>query len=144
MNRSILSSITLAVAALASGYAMAADTSAPLTRAQVQAELAEAVRTGDIFVDGESGLKMNELFPSRYPAKAVVQGKTRAQVQAELAEAVRTGEIFVDGESGLKMNGLFPSVYPAKATIQGKTRDQVNAELTEALRMGMLPIHSSV
>jgi hypothetical protein len=37
------------------------------TREQVKAELAEAQRTGDIIADGESGKKLNELYPSRYP-----------------------------------------------------------------------------
>ena len=143
MNRSSFSAIALAFATLTTGHAIAADTSAPLTRAQVQAELAEAVRSGDIFVGGESTLKMNELFPSRYPAKAVVQGKTRAQVQAELAEAVRTGDIVVSGASSLKMNELFPGRYPAKATVQGKTRAQVQAELAEARNTGKLAIYSA-
>ena len=35
------------------------------TREQVKAELAEAIRTGDIFV-GESSLKQNELYPHFY------------------------------------------------------------------------------
>ena len=50
MNRSYFSAITLAVAALAAGNAMAADASAAKTREQVKAELAEAIRTGDLIV----------------------------------------------------------------------------------------------
>jgi hypothetical protein len=38
------------------------------TREQVQAELIEAQRTGDI-VEPWTQLKLNELFPSEYPAK---------------------------------------------------------------------------
>ncbi|MBS3911403.1 MAG: DUF4148 domain-containing protein [Hydrogenophaga sp.] len=49
---------------------MAADTDAPKTRDQVRAELREAQRTGDIVAGGESGQKLNELSPNRYPAKA--------------------------------------------------------------------------
>ena len=70
---------------------MAADASTPITRGQVKAELAEAVRTGNILADGETGMKMNELFPGNYPAKAAVQGKTRDQVKGEVTEANRTG-----------------------------------------------------
>ena len=55
------------------------------SRAQVQAELAEAIRTGDIIAVGESSLKLNELYPHRYPAVAKLAGKTRDQVKAELA-----------------------------------------------------------
>ena len=77
------------VFAATAGTAMAQ--SAPLTRAQVQAELAEAVRTGDLLADTERGLKLNELYPSNYPAQPSQVGKTRAQVMAETAEARRLG-----------------------------------------------------
>ncbi|WP_284309668.1 DUF4148 domain-containing protein, partial [Hydrogenophaga electricum] len=36
------------------------------TRAEVKAELREALRTGDIVADGDSGMKLNELFPGHY------------------------------------------------------------------------------
>lgn len=91
MKRSYISAVALAVAALSAGQGMAADASTPITRAQVKAELAEAIRTGDISTDHETGRKMNELFPGSYPAKAAAQGKTRDQVKAETAEAIRTG-----------------------------------------------------
>ena len=60
------------------------------------AELAEAQRTGDLIAD-DAGHKLNELYPNRYPAKAVAQGPSRAQVLAELAAAQRngTGNIYV-------------------------------------------------
>ncbi|MBS3996701.1 MAG: DUF4148 domain-containing protein [Hydrogenophaga sp.] len=54
------------------------------TRAQVKAELAQAVRNGDVIADGESGLRYNELFPSRYPQPTLAQGKSRDDVRAEL------------------------------------------------------------
>ena len=111
MNRSYFSAITLAVAALAAGNAMAADASAPKTREQVKAELAEAIRTGDIVVNGETHQKANEVNPGLYPAKPVLQGKTREEVKAELAEAIRTGDIMADGETGLKLNQLYPQRY---------------------------------
>ena len=50
MNRKTLSAIALVAAAFATGHAVAADASAPKTREQVKAELAEAIRTGDIVV----------------------------------------------------------------------------------------------
>ena len=111
MNRTYFSAIALAAAAFTSGHALAADASAPKTREQVKAELAEAIRTGDIVVNGETGQKANEVFPGLYPAKAAVQGKTREQVKAELAEAIRTGNIVADNESGLKLNQLYPQRY---------------------------------
>ncbi len=110
MNRSYLSTIALAVAALTAGQAFAANASSAKTREQVKAELTEAVRTGNIMANGDSGQMLNDGFPDRYPAKPVVQGKTRAQVQAELAEAIRTGDIVGD-ESGKKLNELYPGRY---------------------------------
>jgi hypothetical protein len=99
---------------LASGLIAGTPAFAGLTREQVKAEFAEAVRTGEVMADGESGLKLNELYPNRYPAKPVPSRLTREQVKAEFAEAVRTGEVMADGESGLKLNELYPSRYPTK------------------------------
>jgi hypothetical protein len=64
MNRKTLSIVTLTLAALAGGNAMAADASTALTRDQVSADWAQAQRTGDI-VHGETGAKLNELLPGR-------------------------------------------------------------------------------
>ena len=90
MNRTYASILALTLSAFSAGSAFAGDASAPKTREQVKAELAEAIRTGDISY-GESGQKLNELFPHQYPAKPVVQANTREQVKAELAEAARSG-----------------------------------------------------
>lgn len=139
MKTSYTITLALALSTLASGYASATDLSSKAkTREQVRAELVEAQRTGDIVADGESGKKLNELYPDQYPAKASVPGKTRAQVLAELAEAQRTGDILADGQSGKKLNELYPHQYPAKPATLGKTRAQVQAELNEALRNGDL------
>src|SRR3546814_1552650 len=88
---------------------MAANTDAPVTREQVKAEFAEAIRTGNI-VTGESSAKLNEQFPALYPEQQVQSTVTRAQVQAELAEAIRTGNVTV-GESSAKLNEVFPQQY---------------------------------
>jgi hypothetical protein len=139
MKTSYAATIALVLATLGSTASFAADTAnAPegKTRAQVLAELQEAQRTGDI-VDGRTDKKLNELYPSLYPAKAVVQGPTREQVLAELAEAKRTGDI-VDGRTDKKLNELFPELYPTKAVAQAVTRAQVLAELEEAKRNGDL------
>jgi hypothetical protein len=110
---------------------------AQMTREQVKAELADAIRTGDIF-EGESGLKLNEINPGRYPARPLPAGKTRVQVKAELAEAIRTGDMLAGGESELKLNEIYPDRYPAKTVLAGKTREQVKVELAEAIRTGDL------
>jgi hypothetical protein len=109
---------------------------AQVTREQVRAELAEAMRTGDMLAGGESGLRLNELSPGRYPARQAVSGKTREQVRAELAEAISSGDMLAGDESGLKLNEINPERYPARPMFAGKTREQVKAELAEAIRTG--------
>ena len=119
--------------------AVAAAQAQGLTRAQVRAELAEAIRTGDIIV-GEHGLTAYEQAPHRYPARPPVIGKTREQVRAELAEAVRTGDIIV-GEQGKTLFEQEPHRYPARAVAIGKTREQVRNELALAIRLGDTPVN---
>lgn len=57
---------------------MAAD-NGPVTRAQVIAELAEAVRTGNVMIS-DTGALEKELFPQRYPAQAD-SSRTRARYE---------------------------------------------------------------
>ncbi len=120
-------SIALAVAALLSGHAQAADNTGK-TREQVRAELAQAQRTGDIAASKDmgdefgasGGSKLNELFPAAYPAKVQAAGKTREQVRAELAQAQRTGDIVANKDfgdefgtaNGRKLNEIYPNLYP--------------------------------
>lgn len=111
MKTSYAAIIALSLSTLAASYANAeyaiADyntastaTVPGKTRAQVLAELAEAQRTGDIYANGNSDKKLNELRPDLYPTKAIVQGKTRVQVQAELAQAQRSGEFALNQNHG--------------------------------------------
>jgi hypothetical protein len=111
---------------------------APLTRADVVAQYEEAVRTGDVLAPGDSGMKLNELYPNRYPKAISATPLTRDQVVADLQAAIRSGEVAAPGESGMKMNELFPQRYPAAAgtTVAGKTREEVRAETLEAIRTG--------
>ncbi len=121
---------------LASTFAAgAAHGQTPLTREQVKAEYQDAVRTGDILAPGDSGLKLNEMYPDRYP-KAAATGKTRAQVVAEFEEAVRSGDIIRSGDLGLRENELHPQRYPANPVAAGKTREQVREEYADAVRTG--------
>ncbi|MCC2597796.1 DUF4148 domain-containing protein [Pusillimonas sp. MFBS29] len=136
MTRTHTYAIALIFTYLFAGQTMAASINTPVTREQVKAELAEAIRTGDVS-PGESGLKLNEQFPQRYPTQQVVATKSRQQVVAELAEAVRTGNIS-SGEGGLKLNELFPYNYPPQDRSASKSREQVKAELAEAISTGQL------
>jgi hypothetical protein len=114
----------------------AAQAQSKMTREQVKAELADAIRTGDILAPGDSGLKLNELYPQRYPHPVAGPTVTRAQVKAELAAAIRIGDMLADGDSGLQLNEEFPQRYPAVVATPGKSRAEVRAELAEAIRTG--------
>ena len=59
LSTTVLLPLILAATAATAGTAMAQN--APLTRAEVKAQLAEAVRTGNLLADTERGLKLNEL-----------------------------------------------------------------------------------
>ncbi len=122
----------------------AAQAQPDMTREQVKADLADAIRTGDILAPGDSGLKLNELYPQRYPRPAAGPAMTRAQVRTELAEAIRTGDMLAGGDSGRKLNEEFPQRYPAVVTQAGKTRAEVRAELAEAIRTGDIVADSEV
>jgi hypothetical protein len=137
MQRAYTSMLIAAIVTVAAGQAMAADSSAPVTRDQAQAELTEARRTGNI-VDPESNLKLNQAFPSRYPAQVVAQGKTREQVKAELADAIRFGDM-VDPETQQKLNQVYPNRYPTRAAVQAQAqaRDSIDTELTAATASGV-------
>jgi hypothetical protein len=81
------------------------------TRAQANAELATAIRNGDMLAAGDSGLREKDLYPNRYPADPVVAGKSRQQVEAELAVAIRNGDMLAPGELGMRENQLEPQFY---------------------------------
>lgn len=144
MNRTAYSALALTVAALLTGPALAQDAPVGKTRAQVKAELAEAIRTGHVMADGESGRLMNEVYPDRYPltvaaptqaatdtavATSATGGKTRAQVKAELAEAIRTGNVMADNESGRLMKDVYPNRYPLAAQ-PGQTHKAQSSDAT--------------
>jgi Domain of unknown function (DUF4148) len=61
---------------IASAMLVGSPAFAELTREQVKAEFAEAVRTGDI-MSNRGGQKLNERFPDRYPVKQVQSTLTR-------------------------------------------------------------------
>ena len=101
-----------AIALIIASGLIAGTSFAGVSREQVKAELAQAVRSGDMLADGETGLKLNELYPDRYPAKQMQAGLTRVQVKAELAEALRTGDFIVTDEGPTaKCNELHPYMH---------------------------------
>lgn len=133
-RRPLTSLLALTVAAIAAHAP--AHAQAPLTRAEVLTQYEEAVRTGDVLVPGDSGKKLNELYPERFAKPAAAPALTRAQVVAELQAATRSGDVLAPGDSGLKLNERYPQRFPSPTLVAGKTRAQVRAETLEAIRTG--------
>jgi predicted RNase H-like HicB family nuclease len=130
------SSRAFSLLVLAAAMATGAHAQTGRTRAEVKAELAEAIRTGNMIGSGESGLTLRELNPQRYGATpAAASTLTRAQVTGEYQRARLAGEVMV-GEAGLPQNQVLPGNYPAQSAVAGKSRAEVKAELAEAIRTG--------
>ncbi len=134
------SAMMLTLATLSGAPTLAADSGMPKTRAEVRQELEEAKRTGDIPANDESGLKLNEEFPQRYPPKAKGPSLTREQVRQELMEAQRTGEIPANDESNLQLHELYPSRYPQQDNGPRLSREEVKRELDRARKAGEIPM----
>ena len=131
------SSRALTFIVLAASMATGAHAQTGLTREQVKAELAEAIRTGDIIGSGESGLTLRELNPQRYGvAPAAASTLTRAQVTREFERARSAGDLITVGEAGLPANETQPGSYPQKPAVAGKSRAEVQAELRDAIHTG--------
>ncbi|NWF47550.1 DUF4148 domain-containing protein [Hydrogenophaga sp. D2P1] len=125
MNRNHVSAIAAALIALSATQVFAAD--GPKTRDQVRAELAEAIRTGNMPANGESGVLLNQVNPGRYAPQNMEAGKTRAEVKAELMEALRTGDVLANNETGEKLKDLYPGLYPTSHTVSAQAASQLNA-----------------
>src|SRR3954447_24197383 len=79
------------------GAGTGAHAQSAITREQVKAELAEAIRSGNMIGDGTTGQTLRELNPQRYPAIPRVSS-TREQVKAELEQARLSGQLSTGGE----------------------------------------------
>jgi hypothetical protein len=90
-----------------------------LTRTQVEQQLGDAVRSGDMLANGESGLREKDLEPGRYPAAPTGVGKSRAQVKAELAQAMASGDMLAPGEIGLPEKQVDPTFYAVHHDLSG-------------------------
>lgn len=133
MTSARLSLIALALVAASIGSAFAADASAPKTRDQVRAELAEAQRNGTLIADGQTGATAHELNPGFYPAMPAHSMKTRAEVRAELNEAWARGDLVADGQTGATYRQLNPGFY-APQTMAMQPRGSAWAGVAQPLR----------
>ena len=143
MNRTTISSLTLAVAALVAGNAMAADKAT----ADVAAELQQAQSTGQIAYTGSTSELHGKTLAQIYgeaSAAAPVAGKTRAEVLAELQQAQRSGQIAFLGSNGELRGQTLAQIYgsadASSAKVAGKSREQVVAELEQAQRDGDITV----
>ncbi len=90
MKTNLIAAAGFSIATILAGQALAdPGPPTPKTTEQIQSELAEARRTGEIVAD-ESGKKMNELYPDRYPSKRVTQSNTQLSAEGPPGGATRT------------------------------------------------------
>lgn len=68
-KRTRLSLLTLVLAAWVGASSMAQTSAQPKTREQVKSELKEAIRTGEMPANDETGRLLKEVNPSAYPRK---------------------------------------------------------------------------
>ena len=143
MNRTTISSLTLAVAALVAGNAMAADK----TSSDVAAEFQQAQSSGQIAYTGSSSELHGKTLAQIYGSSSNVApaaGKTRAEVVAELEQAQRAGQIAFVGSNGELRGQTLAQIYgnadASGAKVAGKTREQVVAELEQAQRDGDITV----
>lgn len=137
MNTKLRTTVSILALAVAAGPVFSQDAATAKTREQVRAELLEAQRTGDVMADGESGMKLNELYPRNFQSSvnANAQSRARTEVRAELLEAQRRGELMSFGDS----ESAFTQRYPGRASgASGLTRAEVKAQVLEAQRRGEL------
>ena len=116
MKNATTASIVIALAALVSGQAMAADGSA-------------ALRSGADVVEPATGLKMGDLFPALYGKTST---KTRAEVSAQAAQATSNGGDVIEPSTGLTLSALNPAAYATQTVASIGTRAQVRAEAVQA------------
>ena len=127
MNSKLLYAATVAVSLLGT-LAMAdnaAAGAAPLTRAQVNADLATAVADGTL---------QRTDYDADARAAAALSTTTRAQVVAELADA-RTGRKSLIGAAANRTYNPFGAEFYRPSVV---TRAQVNADVLEAAAGGTL------
>ena len=127
--------ITIALLSTVLGAAVHAQTAK--TRAQVNAELSAAVRAGDL-LQGEAGLRLNELHPGSYALTINATSISRAQVIDELSGAIRSGDVVV-GETGATLRERYSNAYPARPTSESKARSLIRAEAAQAVLSGSIP-----
>lgn len=82
-----------------------------LTRSQVQAELQEAIKEGNMIAN-ENGDLLRDVYPDRYPKKETIT-KTRAEVKEELRQAIKEGNMIAN-ENGDLLKDVYPDRYPQK------------------------------
>jgi opacity protein-like surface antigen len=85
MSRTTTNVFVATLIAVFAGQALAADVAQPKSREQVQAELSEAIRTGNI-LDNVTSQMLKDAYPERYSNQATAQAKANDD-KAAVAQA---------------------------------------------------------
>jgi hypothetical protein len=127
MNSKLLFAATVAISVLSS-VAMADEGAAPVTRAQVNADLAHAVATHT--------LQRSDYAASDYgvSSAATASGITRAQTLAELADAKAARKVLVGPDANRNYNPYGTDIYKRSVL----TRAEVKADVLQAAANGTL------
>jgi len=127
MNSKLLFAATVAISVLSS-VAMADEGAAPVTRAQVNAELARAVATHT--------LQRSDYDATDYGASSAVAVSTvtRAQTIAELADAKAARKVLVGPDANRTYNPYGTEIYKHSVL----TRAEVKADVLQAAANGTL------
>jgi len=90
-SKLVLGTLAIAATLIGSGTALAQEYK---TGEQLKAELAEAIRKGDVYVVflGDSSPKANDM-QSGNPAEAIPAGQKRGEVKADPSRAARTDSV---------------------------------------------------
>lgn len=127
MNSKLLFAATVAISVLSS-VAMADEGAAPVSRAQVNDELARAVATHT--------LQRSDYAASDYgvSSAAPVSSVTRAQTLAELADAKAARKVLVGPDANRTYNSYGTEIYKRSAL----TRAEVKSDVLQAAANGTL------
>ena len=85
--------LILSLTAAVAGHAMAQQ-AAPLTRAEVIADFQKARANGEL-IEGEAGLRQNQIRPDLYPQVAQGQAVSSEQVYADMQKARAAGQLHI-------------------------------------------------
>jgi len=113
MSNQRLLAMSLAVLSTLGATAARAQDDAPLTRAQVVAELRAAQAAGEV-PHGDLDISARNGGPDDSPARTAASTEPRAHVKADLKQAEKVGDVML-GDSSRTLAEIDPARYPRPA-----------------------------